>query len=176
MKIVRFAFRSCHDGLLRRFQRPPIVRTLSTNATSGIFFVPFICIWILLAVWDQALVVKCVYIKERFCGVFHDGLSCSNLGHGFGFVFSKFFFWVQLFKLNFFDFRASVFKQVVVLGINKLTHLSQLTILSVGYLVASLGVIRSLMSFLKSLIDLGRLTTGRVLEWVKEVIPRFWMA
>ncbi|KAM3701433.1 hypothetical protein ACB098_05G171500 [Castanea mollissima] len=35
MKIVRFAFRSCHDGLLRRFQRPPIVRTLSTNATSG---------------------------------------------------------------------------------------------------------------------------------------------
>ena len=63
-----------------------------------------------------------------------------------------------------------------MLGINKLTHLSQLTILSVGYLVASLGVIRSLMSFLKSLIDLGRLTTGRVLEWVKEVIPRFWMA
>lgn len=35
MKIVRFAFRSCHDGLLRRFQRPPTVRTLSTNATSG---------------------------------------------------------------------------------------------------------------------------------------------
>ena len=91
-------------------------------------------------------------------------------------LFFQSFFWVQLFKLNFFDFRASVFKQVVVLGINKLTHLSRLTILSIGYLVASLGVIRSLMPFLKSLIDLGSLTTGWVLEWVKEVIPRFRMA
>lgn len=92
------------------------------------------------------------------------------------FFFKFFFFWAQLFKLKCFDFHASVFKQVVVLGINKLTHLSRLTILSVGYLVASLGVIRSLMPFSESLIDLGRLTTGRVLEWVKEVIPRFWMA
>uniref|UniRef100_A0A2N9HMY4 Small ribosomal subunit protein bS18c n=1 Tax=Fagus sylvatica TaxID=28930 RepID=A0A2N9HMY4_FAGSY len=35
MKIVRFAFRSCHDGLSRQFQRTDIVRTLSTNATPG---------------------------------------------------------------------------------------------------------------------------------------------
>ncbi|KAL4610155.1 hypothetical protein ACB092_08G031500 [Castanea dentata] len=35
MKIVHFAFRSCHNGLLRRFQQPYIVRTLSTNATAG---------------------------------------------------------------------------------------------------------------------------------------------
>ena len=48
--------------------------------------------------------VKCVYIKERFCGVFHDGLSCSNLGHGFGFVFSKFFFGYNFLSLIFLIF------------------------------------------------------------------------
>jgi len=35
MKIVAFALRSCQNGLLRRSPRPHVVRTLSTDATSG---------------------------------------------------------------------------------------------------------------------------------------------
>lgn len=69
-----------------------------------------------------------------------------------------------------------IFKQVVVLVISKLTHSSRLMSLSVGYLVTYLGVIRKMISFLKSLIESGMFVIGQVLEWVKEVIPGYWMA
>ncbi len=63
-----------------------------------------------------------------------------------------------------------------MLVISKLTHSSRLTSLSVGYLVTYLGVIQKMIYFLKSLIESGRFAIGQVLEWVKEVIPGYWMA